>query len=73
MEIRLLGAIEACEDGIPLPLGGPRQRAVLADLALHAGRVVSTDPADRRPVGRPAARLGETHRWRATSTGCAMS
>ena len=40
MEIRLLGAIEACADGIPLPLGGPRQRAVLADLALHAGQAV---------------------------------
>ena len=40
MDIRLLGAIEACADGIPLPVGGPRQRAVLADLALHAGRAV---------------------------------
>jgi YVTN family beta-propeller protein len=42
MEVRLLGAIEASENGIRLPLGGPRQRAVLADLALHAGHVVST-------------------------------
>ena len=42
MDVRLLGAIEACADGIPLPLGGPRQRAVLADLALHAGQVVPT-------------------------------
>ncbi len=41
MEVRLLGEIEASEGGIPLPLGGPRQRAVLADLALHAGHVVS--------------------------------
>jgi YVTN family beta-propeller protein len=41
MEIKLLGAIEACADGIPLPVGGPRQRAVLADLALHAGQAVS--------------------------------
>ena len=40
MDIRLLGAIEACADGISLPVGGPRQRAVLADLALHAGRAV---------------------------------
>ena len=40
MDIRLLGAIEACADGIPLPVGGPRQRAVLADLALHAGQAV---------------------------------
>ena len=43
MEIRLLGAVEASADGIPLPLGGPRQRAVLADLALHAGQLVATD------------------------------
>jgi YVTN family beta-propeller protein len=42
MDIRLLGAIEASEDGISFSLGGPRQRAVLADLALHAGHVVST-------------------------------
>ena len=40
MQFRLLGAIEFGWDGIPLPLGGPRQRAVLADLALHAGRPV---------------------------------
>jgi YVTN family beta-propeller protein len=42
MEIRLLGAIEVCADGILLPIGGPRQRAVLADLALHAGQAVPT-------------------------------
>jgi YVTN family beta-propeller protein len=41
MDVRLLGAIEASEDGISFSLGGPRQRAVLADLALHAGHVVS--------------------------------
>ena len=41
MEIKLLGAIEAQADGIALPLGGPRQRAVLADLALNAGQLVS--------------------------------
>jgi YVTN family beta-propeller protein len=40
MEIRLLGAVEAYADGVALPLGGPRQRAVLADLALHAGQLV---------------------------------
>ena len=40
MDIRLLGVVEAGADGIPLPVGGPRQRAVLADLALHAGQAV---------------------------------
>lgn len=43
MEIRLLGAVEAFADGTALPLGGPRQRAVLADLALHAGQLIATD------------------------------
>jgi SARP family transcriptional regulator, regulator of embCAB operon len=43
VEIKLLGAVEACADGIALPLGGPRQRAVLADLALHAGHLVAAD------------------------------
>jgi DNA-binding SARP family transcriptional activator len=38
----LLGAIEVSVDGTSLPLGGPRQRAVLADLALHVGRAVPT-------------------------------
>jgi YVTN family beta-propeller protein len=39
---RLLGIIEASVGGEPLPIGGPRQRSVLADLALHAGRTVAT-------------------------------
>src|SRR4051794_36534023 len=43
MEFRLLEAFEARQDGVPLPLGGPRQRAVLAALALHANEVVSVD------------------------------
>ena len=42
MEVRLLGAIEAAADGVVPPLGGPKQRAVLADLALHAAQVVPT-------------------------------
>ncbi len=39
---RVLGAIEVAEDGTALPLGGPRQRSVLADLVLHVGQTVST-------------------------------
>ena len=42
MEFRLLGAIGVVADGSSVPLGGPRQRAVLADVAIHAGRVVPT-------------------------------
>jgi len=44
VEIRLLGPVEALLDGTPVPLGGAKQRAALAVLALHAGRVV---PAER--------------------------
>jgi YVTN family beta-propeller protein len=38
----MLGAIEVVEDGTSFPLGGPRQRSVLADLVMHAGQTVST-------------------------------
>ena len=43
MEFRLLGPVEVLEDGEPLPLGGPKQRALLALLLLHANDPVSRD------------------------------
>jgi DNA-binding SARP family transcriptional activator len=43
MDIRILGPLEVLEDGRALELGGTKQRAVLAMLALHANRVVSLD------------------------------
>src|SRR5919202_1847965 len=42
-EFRLLGPIEVRSGGEPLPLGGPKQRALLALLLVEAGRAVSTD------------------------------
>ena len=39
----LLGSVAAEVDGVAVPLGGRRQRAVFAMLALNAGRVVSVD------------------------------
>ena len=58
MELRILGPIEVLADERPVPLGGPRQRALLAYLLLHANEVV---PADRLldrlwddPPGLPA-------------------
>jgi DNA-binding SARP family transcriptional activator len=42
MDVRLLGTVEVCADGIVPLLGGPKQRAVLADLALHAGQILPT-------------------------------
>ena len=43
MEIRLLGAFEVVADDGPRALGGLRQRAVLAVLAVHANDVVPTE------------------------------
>lgn len=43
VRVTLLGPIAAEVDGVVVPLGGRRQRAVFAILALSAGRVVSLD------------------------------
>ena len=43
LEFRILGPLEVVADGVSLPLGGPKQRALLAVLAINAGRVVSLD------------------------------
>lgn len=43
IEFRLLGPLEAVVDGVPVPLGGPKQQLVLATLLLDAGRIVPVD------------------------------
>jgi DNA-binding SARP family transcriptional activator len=44
VEFGVLGPLEVVgDDGSPLPLGGPRPRALLAMLLLQANEVVSTD------------------------------
>jgi DNA-binding SARP family transcriptional activator len=43
MEFRVLGPLEVVEDGRALPLGGTKQRALLACLLLRANQLVSTD------------------------------
>ncbi len=43
MEVRILGPLEVWDCGEPLQLGGTKQRAVLAMLALNANHVVSDD------------------------------
>ena len=40
----MLGPLEVCDQGRPVPLGGPKARAVLAMLLLHRNELV---PADR--------------------------
>ncbi len=43
MDFRILGPLEVDDDGRQLPLGGARQRGLLAMLLLHANEVVSSD------------------------------
>jgi len=43
MEFAVLGPVAARHDGRELPLGGPKQRGLLAILLLHANEVVSRD------------------------------
>ncbi len=42
LEFRILGPVEVSNGGGILPLGGQKQRALLADLVLNAGSIVST-------------------------------
>src|SRR5690242_9912986 len=51
---RVLGPVEATEDGRSLPLGGRRQRAILAILLMRANEVVTRDAlVDLLWDGRP--------------------
>jgi DNA-binding SARP family transcriptional activator len=43
VEVRVLGPLEAVVDGVPVSLGPPQQRALVALLALQANAVVSRD------------------------------
>ncbi|TML66021.1 MAG: hypothetical protein E6G14_15530 [Actinobacteria bacterium] len=72
MDFRLLGPLEAVGKHGSLPLGGPKQRALLAVLLLNANEVVSSDrPIDElvhvvRERRRPSeARGGAARRDRA--------
>jgi DNA-binding SARP family transcriptional activator len=43
LDFRILGSLEVADDGRPIRLGGPKQRATLAILLLNANRVVSAE------------------------------
>ena len=44
MQFRILGPLEVtADDGAPVPVGGPKPRALLAELLLHARAVVPVD------------------------------
>lgn len=52
--VQVLGPLGAAIDGMPVHLGSPRQRAVLALLMVHRGAVVPVDRLiDRLWCGRP--------------------
>jgi DNA-binding SARP family transcriptional activator len=54
LEFRILGPLEVAADGERVQLGGPRQRATLAILLLHANRVVPVERlAEELYAGRP--------------------
>ena len=56
MEFKILGPLEVVEDGLPLPLGHGRERALLALLLLRANEVVSADVLIDGPMARAATR-----------------
>jgi predicted ATPase/DNA-binding SARP family transcriptional activator len=43
IDLRVLGPLQVVVDGIEVAVGGPRPRAVLATLLVHAGEAVSAD------------------------------
>jgi len=43
MRLRILGPFHLEDGGQPITIGGARQRAVLADLVLHANEVVPSE------------------------------
>jgi DNA-binding SARP family transcriptional activator len=64
VEFRVLGPLEAIGEAGPVELGGPRQRALLALLLLHANEVVPADrlidelwPNEPPQTGRAALRV----------------
>ena len=65
MEFRILGPLEVVEQGRPLPLGGARQRTLLALLLTRANEVVSADRLidelwGAQPPGQPPTRCSTT-------------
>jgi DNA-binding SARP family transcriptional activator len=68
MEIRVLGHLDASVEDRALALGGAKQRAVLAMLALHANRTVSAERLIEgvwgEEVPASAPKMLQTYVWR---------
>jgi WD40 repeat protein/DNA-binding SARP family transcriptional activator len=71
MQFRVLGPIEASVDGRALPVGGAKQRAVLAMLVLEANHTVSADHLIEGLWGEQpppsAAKMVQNYVWRLRS------
>src|SRR3954452_23036673 len=68
MQIRVLGNLEASVEDRPLPLGGAKQRALLAMLGLEANRTVTADRLIEGLWGEApppsAAKMVQNYVWR---------
>ena len=71
MEVRLFGELEALDGGVPVPVRGAKQRALLALLALQRGRPVSAgrlidllwaDGQAANPANALQAQIGQLRR-----------
>src|SRR3954452_19793229 len=73
MQIRVLGHLEASVDDHPVPLGGAKQRAVLAMLGLEPNRTITADRlieglwGDEPP--RSASKMVQNYVWRLRKAG----
>ncbi|MCU0261945.1 MAG: winged helix-turn-helix domain-containing protein [Ilumatobacteraceae bacterium] len=62
-DLRALGSLAVVVDGQEVPIGGPRQRRLLAALLVHRGQVVSVDRlADAVFAGEPSDAAATTLR-----------
>ena len=51
VEFRILGPLEVLDGATPVAVPGAKERALLVDLLVHAGRVVAADRLIEGPVG----------------------
>jgi DNA-binding SARP family transcriptional activator len=58
MQVRLFGELEAVAEGVPVPVRGAKQRALLALLALQRGRAGRAAPGVRGGGGSRSAPTG---------------
>jgi DNA-binding SARP family transcriptional activator len=62
-EFRILGPLEVVDETGPVPVTGPKQRALLALLLIHAGETLSTDRIVDELWGETPPRTATTSLW----------